>query len=248
MSGAHVISLTNLALIGLPIFAVIGVMYHWGIKIRSIIIATVRMLAQLLTIGFCLTYIFQVNIPWVNYLVLSFMAMMASIISLRTSSDKTSKMFYLSVVSLTISGLPILMLVILLILESSFSSSPKILIPITGMILSNSMNALAIGNERFENDISLGVPLADARNKALQTALIPMTNAFLAVGLVSLPGMMTGQILAGTDPLIAVRYQIVVMGMTFGSSGLGTAIFLGIRSRLLSKSQLNKIERQSSCS
>jgi ABC-type iron transport system FetAB permease component len=56
--------------------------------------------------------------------------------------------------------------------------------------------------------------------------MIPVVNAFFAVGLVSLPGMMTGQIIAGIDPLLAIRYQIVVMAMIFGSAGLAVAIFL----------------------
>ena len=65
-----------------------------------------------------------------------------------------------------------------------------------------------------------------ARTTALDAALIPQVNALLAVGLVSLPGMMTGQILSGVDPLIAVRYQIVVMCMIFGSSGLAAVAYL----------------------
>ena len=65
-----------------------------------------------------------------------------------------------------------------------------------------------------------------ARGTALGAALIPITNAMLAVGLVSLPGMMTGQILSGVDPLLAVRYQIMVMCMVYAASGLAAAGFL----------------------
>ncbi|GAB4114299.1 MAG: hypothetical protein Tsb0027_02790 [Wenzhouxiangellaceae bacterium] len=60
----------------------------------------------------------------------------------------------------------------------------------------------------------------------MQTALIPIINSLFAVGLVSLPGMMSGQILSGVSPLIAVRYQIMVMAMIFGASGIATALFL----------------------
>jgi len=60
----------------------------------------------------------------------------------------------------------------------------------------------------------------------MQAALIPIINALFAVGLVSLPGMMTGQILSGVSPLVAVRYQIMVMAMIFGASGIATAVFL----------------------
>ena len=66
----------------------------------------------------------------------------------------------------------------------------------------------------------------EARNTAYQTGMIPVINALLAVGLVSLPGMMTGQILAGVSPFIAARYQILVMCMIFASAGLSTALYL----------------------
>ncbi len=71
----------------------------------------------------------------------------------------------------------------------------------------------------------------DARRAALDAALIPQINGLLAVGLVSLPGMMTGQILAGVEPLVAVRYQIMVMAMVFGSGGLAAVLYLTLRMR-----------------
>ncbi len=70
-----------------------------------------------------------------------------------------------------------------------------------------------------------------ARRAALDAALIPQINSLLAVGLVALPGMMTGQILSGVEPLVAVRYQIMVMCMVFGSGGLGAAAYLVLRTR-----------------
>ena len=77
----------------------------------------------------------------------------------------------------------------------------------------------------FRSSSSL-VTYKEARNTAMQASLIPIINSLFAVGLVSLPGMMTGQILSGVSPLIAVRYQIMVMTMIFGSSVISTAIFL----------------------
>ena len=71
-----------------------------------------------------------------------------------------------------------------------------------------------------------GKEFTPARNTALNTALIPVINSLFAVGLVSLPGMMTGQILSGVSPLIAVRYQIMVMFMVFGASGLSCITYL----------------------
>jgi putative ABC transport system permease protein len=70
--------------------------------------------------------------------------------------------------------------------------------------------------------------MPEARRAALDAALIPQINGLLAVGLVSLPGMMTGQILSGVEPMVAVRYQIMVMCMVFGSGGLGAALYLAL--------------------
>jgi putative ABC transport system permease protein len=70
------------------------------------------------------------------------------------------------------------------------------------------------------------VEYTKARGIAMRAALIPITNSLFAVGLVSLPGMMTGQILSGISPIIAIRYQIMVMCMIFSAVGLSSAIFL----------------------
>ena len=88
------------------------------------------------------------------------------------------------------------------------------------------MNCVSLAGERLFSELEHHGNYAHARNTAFQAALIPITNSLLAVGLVSLPGMMTGQILAGTSPLIAARYQIMVMCMIFSSAGISTALFL----------------------
>ena len=97
---------------------------------------------------------------------------------------------------------------------------------LAGMIFAASMNAVSIGAERLFAELDRGVAFEDARRIAMQAGLIPITNSLLAVGLVSLPGFMTGQILSGVSPLIAVRYQVMVMCMVFGASGLSAAMFL----------------------
>ena len=88
------------------------------------------------------------------------------------------------------------------------------------------MNCISLAAEHFEMEVSSGKSIREARSAALNAVLIPHLNSLFAVGLVSLPGMMTGQILAGTDPLIAVRYQIMVMCMLFGTGGIAAACYL----------------------
>jgi putative ABC transport system permease protein len=115
------------------------------------------------------------------------------------------------------------------------------------MIIGNSMNALAIGinnwfdgiskeRDRVEQYLSLGASArestaANYRN-AVKSGMIPSINALMTVGIVFIPGMMTGQVLAGIDPLIAIKYQIVIMLLLVGSSGLSTIIALHIVRRL----------------
>jgi putative ABC transport system permease protein len=103
---------------------------------------------------------------------------------------------------------------------------PRYLVPLAGMIFASAMNAVSLAAERFEAERVGGKAYPDARRTALRAALIPLINTLLAVGLVALPGMMTGQILSGVSPLIASRYQIVVMCMVFGSSGIAAACYL----------------------
>ncbi len=96
------------------------------------------------------------------------------------------------------------------------------------MVFASSMNSVSLSGERFYCEIANKANYNQARNIAFQASMIPPNvNALLAVGIVSLPGMMTGQILSGgVSPLIAARYQIMVMCMIFASAGISSAYFL----------------------
>ena len=99
------------------------------------------------------------------------------------------------------------------------------------LIFANSMNSISLAAERLNAEIERDVAYDQARKIALQASLIPIVNSLFAVGLVSLPGMMTGQILSGISPLVAVQYQIVVMCMIFGASGMAATIYLVLAKR-----------------
>ena len=103
---------------------------------------------------------------------------------------------------------------------------PRLMIPLAGMIFASAMNTVSLAAERMQSETRRGVAFTEARHQALHAAMIPLINTLLAVGLVSLPGMMTGQILSGVSPLIAARYQIMVMCIIFGASGISAACFL----------------------
>ena len=113
------------------------------------------------------------------------------------------------------------------VLDLSPWHDASVVIPLAGIALANSMNTVSLAAERFRAERRRGAAYQNARHIAMSTALIPMTNSLLAVGIVSLPGMMTGQILSGVTPLIAVRYQILVMCMIFGSGGTGHQLLSG---------------------
>ena len=93
--------------------------------------------------------------------------------------------------------------------------------------------AVSLAAERVQAELAHGGSWAKARNTAYQAAMIPVINSLLAVGLVSLPGMMTGQILSGVSPLLAARYQILIMCLIFAAAGLAAALFLAGARRVL---------------
>jgi len=225
------IPLDLLALSLLPVVAVLWIQFRWGLAWKEGIYGVTRMLAQLLIIGYFLLYIFGANNVWVLLAVLMVMVLAASWIALRTVKEKRKALFAKVLISVFVGGASVLVLVTQGVLRLSPWYRADIMVPLAGMIFAGSMNAIALAGERYYEERGRGVENMDARARAFRTAMIPITNALFAVGLVSLPGMMTGQILSGVDPLIAVRYQIMVMTMLYGATGLSAAIFLTLVSR-----------------
>ena len=220
------IPLSNLAIAFIPVFVVLIIIWRWNIELKSSLYAIFRMIIQLLLIGYVLTYIFETNSNYVVIVVLSIMLLSASWISLRTTSLPRKILFINAVSAMVIGGVTVLIIMTQAVLMIDPWYSPSYLIPLAGMIFANCMNGISLAAERLESELSQGKSFKEAKVIALKTSLIPITNMLLAVGLVSLPGMMTGQILSGVSPMIAVRYQIMVMCMFFGSTGISVAMFL----------------------
>ncbi len=184
------------------------------------------MLTQLLLIGYFLVYIFKTDSALIIVAVLTVMLLSSSWIALRTMKIPRKVLYLKSLSAIALAGILILTLVTRGVLNLDPWYLPSYLIPLAGMIFANAMNSVSLAGERLEAEIDRGIPYLQARIIALKASLIPITNSLFAVGLVSLPGMMTGQILSGVSPLIAVRYQIMVMCMIFGAAGIASAIFL----------------------
>ncbi len=199
--------------------------YRWIGNSKEIALATIRMVVQLLLIGYLLVYIFNNQNSLVGLLIVLFMVFVSSLIALRNVENRNLQTYFKIFISILIGGSINLLLVLYVVIDLEPLYQPRFIIPLAGMIYANAMNAISLASERFEKEIK-NSSYEEARAVAFKGALIPQINSFLAVGLVSLPGMMTGQILSGVDPTIAVRYQIVVMCMVLGSAGISVISYL----------------------
>jgi putative ABC transport system permease protein len=228
---------------------------------RQLLVAAVRTTVQLLLIGLVLKALFgHVHPGWV--------ALMACVMLLAAGREVMSRQkrrftgawsFGLGTLSMFVSSFTITVLALVVIISPQPWYEPQYAIPLLGMLLGNTMNGIAIGMDRLtasawdqrtliEGRLMLGQTwrqaIAGLRNESIRSGLIPIVNAMMAAGLVSLPGMMTGQILGGSPPMEAVKYQILIMFLIAGGTGLGTmtAVWLGSR-RLFDERQRLRLDR-----
>lgn len=225
------ISLPGLILAFVPSVVVIGILLRWHSGAGTAAWATLRMLVQLILIGYVLIYIFETDSWIVIGAVLAVMLGVSSWIAIRTLDQRTLRDYLRALVAIAAGGVSTLGLVTQFVIDIEPWFSPRYVVPLAGMIFAGSMNAVSLAAERFQAERARGGEPAAARRIAFQAALIPMINSLFAVGLVALPGMMTGQILSGVSPLIAAQYQIVVMTMLFGATGISAAIYLALPER-----------------
>jgi putative ABC transport system permease protein len=225
------ITWTGLAFAFVPVAAVVLVMHRWDVGAHSGVYATLRMVVQLIAIGYVLVFLLETSSPVVVLAALAIMLTAAGWIALRPLRERRLSILLDALVSIGVGGLATLVLVVWGVIGVEPWFSPRYVVPLAGMIFTASMNAVSLAAERFEAERGEGRGYVDARRTAFGAALIPVVNSLFAVGLVSLPGMMTGQILSGVSPLVAVRYQIVVMAMLFGASGISAALYLVLAQR-----------------
>ena len=222
----ELIPIPKIALCLIPFIIVVYVQLRWSLNYKYLLLATARMVLQLVIVGYFLLFIFDNHSIWGVGTVLFIMMTASSIIAIRHLQHKQVQTYFAVFLAIFIGGFSLLVLVSQFVLTTDTYFEPRIVIPIAGMIFANAMNCISLASERYESEVKNGKTPTEARSIAYRASLIPNTNTFIAVGLVSLPGMMTGQILSGVSPLIAARYQIVIMLMVFSSSGISAAIFL----------------------
>jgi putative ABC transport system permease protein len=204
---------------------------------KDIFWGVVRTVSQLFLMGFLLKYVFQLNSPGPVLLVYAAMVLFAAQIISGRVKNKEVPYLAPTIVSMFLSYTLVTYIVTAGVIQVEPWYKPSYFLPIGGMVIGNSMNAIALSLERLFGDLraqrdvvemflSLGADYREASGdifrRAVSAGMIPSINSMMGVGLVFLPGMMSGQILAGADPLIAVKYQIVVMLMLVGSTALGS--------------------------
>jgi putative ABC transport system permease protein len=229
------LSLPQLALAFVPVAITVIILVKWSMSAGNVLYALGRMLVQLLLIGYVLAWIFGATSGWLILLVLVIMVVASSWIALRTVPEHRWTLLSASLAAIAIGGGFTLLIISEAVLQLQPWYMPRYLVPLAGMVFASAMTAVSLAAERLYAELAHNDNWEVARDTAFQTAMIPVVNSLFAVGLVSLPGMMTGQILSGISPLIAARYQIMVMCMIFASAGMSTAIFLSLSQRILKR-------------
>lgn len=210
-------------------------------------LASVRCTVQLLLIGLVLKWIFAPGRPW--YLVIglaTIMTMIAGVVGVDRSDRRYRGIVLDSVVSIWVCAWLVTGVALVAVVKPEPWYRPQYAIPLLGMILANTLNGISLGLNRFTREVTdrraeietllaLGATRWEAARapvqEAIRTGMIPTINAMMIMGIVSLPGMMTGQLLAGVEPLQAVSYQIIIMFFIAAASSLGTfgVVLLGYR-------------------
>jgi len=219
--------------IGLSVWQRLGL--EW-----SLAIATARTIVQLFIVGAILDIIFRLDNPWAVLAVVLVMLTIAAVVSRNRIGKKIPRVLPLVWISIFVSTAFTLSYVNLLIVQPQRWYEPQYIIPLAGIILGNAINGAAIAGERLvstinasqleiETHLSLGATpqqaVAQYRKDAIRAGLIPILNQMMVIGIVTLPGIITGQILSGVNPLDAASYQILVMFM-LAFTNLATAILV----------------------
>jgi putative ABC transport system permease protein len=241
MSSFPVMSELTRVLASLALVLLAALISHWQILDleKQMLVAVIRAFIQLTLIGYALTYIFDVNNPLLILLIISVMTMIAG----HTSGRRAAGVPHARPVALLSISIGAALTLGLLVSLQIFPFSAQQIIPIAGMVVGNSMNVCSLVMRRVRDEVNgrrleieaalaLGATQRQAADPYLKTALqsgmMPIVDSTKTVGLIQLPGAMTGMILAGASPLEAVQLQMIVMYMLIGAAaftGLAATFF-----------------------
>jgi putative ABC transport system permease protein len=203
---------------------------------RRLLLAAVCTVVQLLIIGVVLEWVFRIDRWYVVVGLMLIMTVIAGTAAIGRVSFRYRGIWVSSIISVWASSWCMASLALFVIVPVRPWYTPQYAVPLLGMILGNTLNGISLGLDRLGGELSskraqvetllaLGATRWEAARgpvqQAVRTAMIPLINSMMVVGIVSLPGMMTGQILAGASPLGAVKYQIVIMFLIASGTALG---------------------------
>ncbi len=203
---------------------------------RTLLIASVRMTVQLLLIGLVLEWVFALDEPLPILAIALLMSALAGVSAVQRTKRRFAGVYWDSLVSVLSAAFLVTGFALVGIVRVRPWYDAQYLIPLLGMVLGNVLNGISLALDRFTEGVAqrraqaellltLGATRWEAGHAlivdALRVGMIPTVNAMMVMGIVSLPGMMTGQILAGAAPADAVRYQIVIMFMIAAATALG---------------------------
>ncbi len=232
-------------LIGLGLVAIaIGISYFNGFGLeRDLTIGVIRTVLQLTFLGFALKYIFEINAIWITALILITMAFIAALTAkgrIKKPYPGATMILWISIAAGSFFALAYIS-VLTMTDSEGLSLTPRYLIPLGGMAIGNTLNGVTLAGERFRSELeskrdrievllSLGADStrasADCVRSAITAAAIPMINALMVIGLITIPGIMTGIVLSGKEPLTAASYQMLIMFMIVAGKTIAMTICL----------------------
>lgn len=228
---------------------VISAALLWALRVGNqleLVWGAVRTVAQLLAVGYVLRWIFESDAVWWVLAAFAVMLAVASWTASRRTERPMPGLLGTSAIALAVGSGATTFAVTALVVRADPWWDPRYFLPLAGMIVGNAMNAAALASERLHAEVrgrraeieellALGASPRQASAAAVRAAtragLVPTINAMMTVGLVSLPGMMTGQMIAGAEPTTAARYQIVVMFMLAAATTIAAVLLAGLMAR-----------------
>ncbi len=256
------LSWVDLAIATLLILALAALSLQQQLRLeRQLLIATLRTFIQLTLVGLVLKVVFSADeLRWIALMALVMLSVAGWEVMARQKRRFSGWSGYaIGTSAMFISSFTITLFALLLVIGNEPWYAPQYAIPLLGMMLGNTMTGIALSLDRLtsgawqqraviEGRLMLGQSWQEAtselRRESIRTGMMPTINAMAAVGIVSLPGMMTGQILAGVAPVEAVKYQILIMLMVSAGAGFGTVIALRLGAkRLFDERQRLRLER-----
>ena len=256
MNASNSISISSLLIASSLVLVTLFFSYWQKLKLeKEIIISVIRAVIQLVAVGYVLEYIFGLQNPLFITLLLIFMTFNAAYnASKRGKGIKNGLM--ISFVSIAVGTIVTL---VILIFSKAIQYEAYQIIPVGGMIISNSMVALGLcykqmasdfknKREEVETKLSLGADILPSSieiiRDSIKTGMLPTIDSAKTLGIVSLPGMMTGLILAGTSPVEAIKYQIMVTFMLLSTTSISSfiACYFSYKGFFNSRKQLNYLK------